>query len=70
MILRFSHREAKKPRHCTGQAGDLFELPCNTSTIMHQKATELENAHVPNLENVTTTFHHTEPSTLPLEINT
>ena len=69
MFLRFFHREAKKLRHCTDQAGDLFEPYFKTSTITHQKATELENVHVTNLEK-TTTSHHTEPSTLPLEINT
>ena len=61
MFLRFSHREAKKRRPCTGQAGDLFETPCKRSTVTHQKATELENGHVPNLKKVTTTSHHTEP---------
>ena len=70
MFLRFSHREAKKRRHRTGQAGDLFEPPYKTSTVTYQKATELENVYVPYLEKVTTTFHHTEPSSLPLEINT
>ena len=60
----------EKRRHCTGQAGDLFEPPYKASTVTHQKATELENVHVPNLEKVTTTSHHTDPSTLPLEINT
>ena len=37
---------------------------------MHQITTELENVHALNLENVTTTFHHTELWTLQLEINT
>ena len=60
----------EKCRHCTGQAGDFFEPPCKASTVTHQKATELENVHVPNLEKVTTTSRHTEPSMLPLEINT
>ena len=69
MFLRFSHREAEKYRHCTGQAGNLFEQPCQTSTVTHQKATELENVHVTSLEKVTNTSHHTEPSTLRLEIN-
>ena len=50
MFLRFSHREAEKCRHCTGQAGNLFEKPCQTPTVTHQKATELENVHVTNLE--------------------
>ena len=70
MLLRFSHRENKKCSHCTGQAGNLFEPPCITSTVTHQKTTELENVCAPNLEKVTITSHHTEPSTLPLEINT
>ena len=70
MFLRFSHMEAKKRRHRTGQAGDLFEPPYKTSTVTYQKATELENVYVPYLEKVTTTSHHTEPSSLPLEINT
>ena len=35
-----------------------------------QKTAELENPHVTNLEKVTATPYHTEPSTLPLEINT
>ena len=70
MFLRFSHREANKRRHYTGQPGDFFEPPCKTSTITHQKATKLENVHVPNLEKVTPTSLHSEPSTLPLEINT
>ena len=70
MFLRFCHREAKKHRHCTGQAGDLFEPSCKTFTVTHQKATKLENIHIPNLEKVTTTSYRTETSTLPLEINT
>ena len=70
MLLHFSHRKNKKCRQCTGQAGDLFEPPCITSTVTHQKTTELENVCAPNLEKVTITSHHTEPSTLPLEINT
>ena len=69
IFLHFFHREAKKLRHRTDQAGDLFEPSSKTSTITHQEATELENVHVSNLEK-TTTSHHTEPSTLPLEINT
>ena len=64
MFLCFSHRLSKKCEHCTGQAGDLFEPPCKTYTIKHQKAAELEDVHVSNLKNVTTTFHHTEPSTI------
>ena len=59
MLLRSSHREAKSTH-------TLLIRHCSTSTI----ATELENAHVTNLEKVTTTFYHTEPSRLPLEINT
>ena len=35
-----------------------------------QKARELKIAHVINFEKVTTSPYHTEPSTLPLEINT
>ena len=70
MLLRFSHRENKKCRHCTGQADDLFEPPCIASTVTHQKTTELENVCAPNLEKVTITSHHTEPSKLLLEINT
>ena len=61
-LSHFCHRETKKHRHCTGQAGDLFEPPCKTFTITHQKTTELENIRVSNLANVATTFHHTEPS--------
>ena len=57
MFLRFSHREAKKRKHCIGQAGDLFEPLCKKSTVTHQKTTELENVHVPNLEKVITTSH-------------
>ena len=48
---------------------DSFEPPCKTSASAHLKATGLGNVHVPNLESATTTFHHTEPSTLPLETN-
>ena len=70
MLLCFSHRENKKCRHCTGQADDLFEPPCIASTVTHQKTTELENVCAPNLEKVIITSHHTEPSTLLLEINT
>ena len=33
---------------------ELFEPLCITSSIIPQKATELENIHVPNLGNVTT----------------
>ena len=47
----------------SGQAGNLFEQ------VTHQKAIELENVHSTNLEKVTNTSHHTEPSTLLLEIN-
>ena len=70
MFLRFSCGEAKKRTHFTDQTWDLFELPCKTFTIIPQKETELENFHMPDLENVTTTFYHTEPSTLSLETNT
>ena len=48
----------------------MFETPCNKSTLTPQKARELKIAYVINLEKVTTTPHHNEPSTLPLEINT
>ena len=50
MFFRSSHREAKERTHFTDQTGDSFEPPCNTSTITSQKATELKNAHVTNLE--------------------
>ena len=61
-FTRFSQGSREMPA-LSGQAGNLFEQ------VTHQKATELENVHSTNLEKVTNTSHHTEPSTLPLEIN-